>query len=507
MAVMNLRWYQQRALQQLGQSFRDGARKTVIVAPTGAGKTIMMAHLAIAVRGSEPSIAPTTRERAAALRNPPPTRLLVMVHRKELLKQTVDKFRKNGINEVGVIAAGYPNMHPTAPIQVASIQTLTSRLRRGGESVVLPSARYLVLDECHHYAAEEWRGLVEFYADARIIGFTATPERGDGKPLGGGNDGLGFQDMVIAAQPRELIADNFLTPCEIIAPGTTQEKGTIAWSPVEANRRFAAGRRTIIFCEAIPVCEQYTAELTALGVSAAAIHHKLTPRRREQILASFESGETEVILNVAILTEGYDSPGVEVVQIARNVGTAGMYIQMIGRGLRPAAGKGAALLIDQRGVVHKYGMPDADREYSLSGKPMRVAEGQAVSSGCVGCGGLFVRGMKECPHCGRPVTTGGGELPRMEITTDRLDQIVSLRRDPEAIRIYFGLIVRAQAEARDRRWVSEQFRQRTGGWPQGDWWDWFEAGLAGRWDDVPELGREAASRAGLIPRAVPRLGA
>lgn len=495
--MMQLRWYQQRALQQLGQTFRNGARSTVLVAPTGAGKTIMMSHLALAVRGGDTVPIPTVRERAEALRNPPQARLLVLVHRRELLKQTVDKFRRNGIQEVGVISAKYPNMYPTAPIQVASIQTLTSRSRRNGEAATLPPARFLVLDECHHYAAEEWRNIIEFYRDARIIGFTATPERGDGRPLGAGEDGLGFQEMVVAAQPRELIADNFLTPCEIIAPGSTQEAGTIAWSPVEANRRFAAGRRTIIFCESIPVCEQYAAELTALGVAAAVLHHKLNQKQRDATLSAFENGQIEVLLNVAILTEGYDSPGVEVVQIARGVGTAGLYIQMVGRGLRPAPGKGSALLIDQRGIVHLYGMPDADREYSLRGRPMRVREGEAVSSNCAGCGGLFVRGMKECPHCGRPVMSSGEGGPRMEITSERLSQIVSIRKDPETIRAYFALIVRARSEARDRRWVNEQFRSRTGGWPMAQWWDWYEAGAAGRWDDVPELGREAAARAGL----------
>jgi len=499
--MMALRWYQRRCIEGIEEHLRAGARSVLCVAPTGAGKTVIMSHLAVARVGTAPIPVPTIAERRAAILRPPNVRVLVFVHREELIRQTVDKFAQNGLREVGVIAGSQPNRHPTSPVQVASIQTLVARQARAaarGEPMYLPGAQTLFLDEAHHFAADEWKPLVDAYPNATILGFTATPERGDGRPLGVGEDGVGFEQMVVAAQPRELIADGWLVPFAIanVAP---QDKGTIGWHPVEANRRYAAGKRTIMFCQSVPKATEYANALSARGVTAATISTYTKKNDRKEILERFEAGQIEVLCNVDILTEGFDCPGVECVQIARHIRLPSMYLQMAGRGARICEGKGAALLIDQCGCsdVSAFGPPEADRTYSLEGRGITLNEGASADVwACRHCQAANpMMTPRICIACGKPPPAPERRAD-LEITNASF-RFRGVRRDPDSIRRFFALLVRAAQEGQERRWAAESYHREMGSWPWGEWARWFDAIQRGEWSGVPDPGREAAAAIGL----------
>ena len=174
-----LRPYQLRAVDEARAKLAAGHRRIVVVAPTGAGKSVIAAHIA-AKAGAKGK------------------RLLFLAHRLELVEQLSAKLDAFGLNH-GIIQGNHWRRMPRLPVQVASVPTLSRR-------EVLPPADLLVVDECHHVPSESFRKVVEAYPNAAVLGFTATPYRLDGQGLG-----EWFDDMVVVAQIHELIILGELT--------------------------------------------------------------------------------------------------------------------------------------------------------------------------------------------------------------------------------------------------------------------------------------------------------
>jgi DNA repair protein RadD len=311
------------------------SRRVLLVSPTGSGKTRMGVACVL--------------EAVAEGRQ-----VLWMAPRRELVTQALERLRAEGLGEIGILAAGIEDPAPNARVRVASLQTL---LRRD----VAPESGLVVCDEAHHYVSEEWGAYVRRHGDARVLGLTATPERGDGRPLGDL-----FERLVVAAQSSELIARGVLVPCDVLAP----KKGLghkIARAPVEAWKEHANRRPTIVFCKnrthALAVTREFQRERARVAFVSA-----MTPRaERARVLAAFKAGAIDVLVNVFLLVEGWDAPIAEVCLLARRCETIGTYTQIVGRILRPSPGKDRAMVIDLAGAVHRNGHPDADREYSLEG--------------------------------------------------------------------------------------------------------------------------------------------
>lgn len=368
--MLTPRPYQDRTDAEARKAYTAGKRRLLIVAPTGAGKSFMGARFGLGAvsKGG---------------------RVVWVAHRTELLDQAVSTLRELGLRP-GVISPDHI-ADPSAPVQVASTQTLLSR---GG----LPPADVLIPDEAHHYVSPEWRSILTHYRErgTLIIGLTATPERSDGVAMG--NE---FDAMITSAQPSELIRDGYLVRARVIGP--TRQTSKLAEHPVEAYRKLGPTRRAIVFCASVKHARDTAHEFNAVGIIAQCVDGKMSSDSRAAAIRDFRSGRLRVLTNMHVLTEGFDCPETDMVMLCRAFSSASAMIQATGRGARPAAGKSDLIVFDGRGSTHEHGLPDMDRTYSLEGKAITVTAGLDAISQCPSCGHCFEASKwidATCPECG-----------------------------------------------------------------------------------------------------------
>lgn len=327
-----LRAYQAAAIDSVRAHWASGIRSVCLVAPTGSGKTRMGEEL---VDGTES--------------------VLWLAHRRELINQAAHRLAlRFGKRSVGVIMPGEYET-PKSRIQVATPQTLLARKQRVSASV-------LALDEAHHYMAEHWRTLAEAYPNARAFGLTATPERGDGEPLGDV-----FGEMVVAAKYSELIAAGHLVSARVYRPSENLGND-LAQDPLEAWKKCSEGSRSFVFCARVDGAFALAQRFRDAGISAGTIECNTPKRDRDDLLERFRRGTLTVLTNVNTLTEGVDVPEARCVILARSFGHVGGFLQAAGRALRPAKGKPDAIVVDLTGSTIRHGLPTDDRQYSLSGR-------------------------------------------------------------------------------------------------------------------------------------------
>jgi superfamily II DNA or RNA helicase len=368
---MEPRPYQSRTLDACRAQFRAGKRAVLVVSPTGSGKTC------IGVMMGASHLAKPPRE------GRPPHRLVWLCHRKELRDQASSVLQSAGIS----IGRG---TNASALAQVCSIQALLRRREA-------PDGTLVVVDEAHHQAmGGDWAELVRTYLShgARIVGLTATPSRADGSAL------EGFDSLVVAAQIRELTNLGHLVPLKLKRPEHQLGKDKIAQAPVDAYLEHARGRHAVVFAPHIKAAEEYASGFRGLGVACEIVTGKTATFQRETILGRFSAGSLPVIINVAVLTEGWDATICDCVILGRGCGSPGLLVQMTGRGLRPHHGKSDCILIDLRGVTWQHGRPDADAQYSLTGEGIVLRGAQPGERICRVCG-VPMGDATVCPECGK----------------------------------------------------------------------------------------------------------
>lgn len=351
----------------------------------------------------------------------------------------------------GVIQASPTRpVNPYRPVQVASIQTLLARDLRPA------NVKLVVADECHHALSTQWMSVFEHYKKlgAWGVGLTATPVRADGLPLGEVFDAL--------AQPvtvRELIAGGFLVPFELLRPKRELKRGQIAQSPVDALLSRAKDRKTIVFAPGKRVAESFVTEFVAKGVAAGWVHGDMDTWQRRDALRRYASGELQVLVNVGILTEGWDDRPTSCVIIARKVGSLSLLLQIIGRGLRasPETGKVDCIIFDLHGSTHGR-EPDRDFDWSLDGDGVRKkALETSPERFCAFCSVLLEDDATVCPDCG--LERQGQTMP--EVVNAELVRYAWKRRE--------GAQERAATLA---RWLKEG---RAKGWKEGAAYHKFQA--------------------------------
>ena len=307
-------------------------------------------------------------------------------------------------------------------VQVASIQTLWSRAMRT-DRMALPATDLLIVDEAHHCPANTYRQIIKSYPNAVLIGLTATPCRGDGRGLGGI-----FDVIIECPQVPELIQQGFLVRTHVYAPVDPDLKGVktrvgdyvasqlaermdrddLVGDIVSHWHKYGQRRKTVCFAVDVKHSIHVRDEFIKSGVIAEHVDGSTPKADRDAVLARLASGETELVTNCMVLTEGWDLPDVSCVILARPTKKLGLYRQMVGRVLRPAPGKFNALVLDHSGAVFRHGFVEDRVEWTLDPEkratnPVHV-ERLARRSGsrlleCSQCAAMRVGG-EACQNCG-----------------------------------------------------------------------------------------------------------
>jgi superfamily II DNA or RNA helicase len=340
-----LRPYQQETVEAVIAARKQGVQRMLVCLPTGAGKTVIFAHLARLAR----------------------RQVLVLAHREELLAQARDKIeRAMGGEAIVAIERGAERAPAQARVLVCSIRSLhEQRLARVMRD---RDVGLVIYDECHHAAAEDNRRVLEqlgaFDPQWRgtLLGFTATTSRGDGQGL----DGI-FQRIVFARSLVEMIQDGFLAPLRGFRISTAADLNELSTTGLDFReeeleaaidvdernalvarsiQELARDRRTIAFCVTVAHARNLCKALNHLGVRAGIVHGTMPSEQRAAALVDFREGRTSALTNVAVLTEGFDDPGVSCIAMARPTRSEGMYAQCVGRGTRLHAGKRDCLILD-----------------------------------------------------------------------------------------------------------------------------------------------------------------
>lgn len=330
---MGLRDYQNAAIQEVRDAWQHGVRAVCLVAPTGAGKTVMGEGLIESER-----------------------RVLWLAPRRDLVTQTHKRLSDRfGFLSVGMLMAG-EHETPGARIQVGTLQTVLGRGERAGDSVI-------VLDECHHVPSDEWQAAAQLCPDARVVGLTATPQRPDGRPLGDV-----FTGLVVASNYSRLVPEGHLLPVRLYRPKTNLGRDW-AQAPFDAWSEYGEGDRTFVFCSRVEYAQSVRDAFHGMGVPAAVMEADTPQRTRERLLEEFERGRVLVLCSVGCLTEGIDVPSARCAILARGYQHVSNYLQAAGRVLRPSTDthKRDAIVLDLVGSSRKHGSPVDDRLYSLDG--------------------------------------------------------------------------------------------------------------------------------------------
>lgn len=412
--MTELRPYQQEALDKAREHVLAGKRSVLIQLATGLGKT------RVAVE-------------ACALHAEQGGKPLFIAPRKELIDQARTALRARGL-------------------ELAWVRSIQELSRPNAE---VPPATLVVLDEARHYVADAWSELRAKLPNALYIGLDATPERGDGRGLGSM-----FDVIVEAISLRDATAQGWLVPAETLRPDRALGPGELAQDPVDAYLEHAAGTSAVVFAPSVELAIQYACAFRDRGVKVGAVFGDMQSAARTRWLDDYSAGRCSVLTNAYLLTEGWDSPRTECVILARGFGSAGGYLQAVGRALRPYDGKTKALIIDLRGVSHTFGDPDEPRTWHLDGKAARrAAEGADV---------------RFCPVCGSPVVTEAG-AGACELCGHAGEMRL---RKPKVLGLPLQRFARKRAEGLEEkartfaRWLA---LARSKGWKTGHAWHRFVA--------------------------------
>ena len=476
-----LRPYQVEVVDRVERPFGTTAARPLIVSPTGAGKTIIAAELInrVVARGG---------------------RVLVIAHRREIIRQTADKLIAAGVTPGIVLAGCERELRPMAAVQVASIQTLHSRAIRSNR-MPMPAATLIVIDEAHHARAKTYQALINQYPDAIIIGLTATPVRGDGRGLGNL-----FNEIIETPQIPDLIPPGYLVDCTVYAPvhkdiakGVRVSNGDYAQAHLGKRMntpelvgaivphwfKHANNQRTVCFASDVDHSIAIVKQFVEAGVIAEHIDAKTPKENRDAILARLASGETKVVSNYGILTEGWDCPPVSVCILARPTKQIGLFRQMVGRILRPdpATGKTSAILLDHAGATWNHGfitdriawtLKTDKRAENVTEKSRRT--GQEKLRECPQCSAVMI--TPPCMHCGsQPAPRRGQDR---DFVDDELGLVVNGKAqahrfsDQEKLTWYKMLIGEALRRGKNPNWAfylfQDKFKHKPG-------WHWDRTAL------------------------------
>ncbi|MBE7387859.1 DEAD/DEAH box helicase [Ligilactobacillus salivarius] len=334
---MELRPYQEEARQKVQEEWEEGKKRTLLVLPTGTGKTIVFSKIIEdRVKKGE--------------------RVLVIAHRGELLEQASDKLYKSTGLKTATEKAEQTSLGSFYRVVVGSVQTLQREKRLNQ----FPPEYFdtIVIDEAHHAISDGYQRVLEHFEDANVLGVTATPDRGDMRNLGSYFESLAYEYSL-----PEAIKSGYLSPIKALTiplkldlsnvkqqagDFSTKDLGT-ALDPyleqiAEEMKKQCFNRKTVVFLPLVKTSQKFRDILNKHGFKAAEVNGESADR--EQVLKDYEEGKYNVLCNSMLLTEGWDCPSVDCVIVLRPTKVRALYSQMVGRGTRLAPGKKELLLLD-----------------------------------------------------------------------------------------------------------------------------------------------------------------
>lgn len=474
--MITLRPYQLEGVEQIRSHLREGARRNVLCLPTGAGKTIVAAHIA---------------QSALTLGS----RTLFVAHRRELIRQPFCRFVASGIDpqQIGIIMAGVSvgpcsmfaptddastwtalaRRRPHAPIQIASIQTLSRR--------ALPEADLIIIDEAHRTLSKSYLDLLAHYPNAVVLGLTATPTRTDRRGL---NEA--FQRLVVVAQYRDLVEIGALVAPKIWTVDNLPDVSRVKtkgddYDPTQLdeamNRQELVGdivdhwkRRgnnapTFAFAVSVSHSRRIAEQFAAAGIKAAHVDGSTPVAERDAIFAKLARGDLRVVSNCDLACEGTDVPCVKTIALARPTQSLRIHLQQCGRGSRPHESGLPFVILDHAGNCIVHGEPQMDRAWTL--EPQAKKKDTApMSKRCPGCNSVVPVTTSICPECSFAFGVGGGGAAEREIT-ERAGELVELTDNHR-----FAAVVAEWHKHNARNpvplkpgWVFKRYEEKYGGRP------------------------------------------
>lgn len=371
---MELRPYQEEARKSIFDEWDKGIMKTLLVLPTGCGKTIVFAKVTEnCVRGGE--------------------RVLILAHRGELLEQAAEKIHKTTGLVCATEKAEESCLGSWFRVAVGSVQTLMREKRLAQ----FPEDYFdtIIIDEAHHSISESYQRILQHFSEAKVLGVTATPDRGDMKNLGQIFDSLAYEYTLPKA-----IKEGYLSPIKAL---TIPLKMDLAGVSIQAGDfkagdiataldpylyqiademiKYCMDRKTVVFLPLIKTSQKFRDILNERGFAAAEVNGE--SRERAEILTDFENGRYNILCNSMLLTEGWDCPEVDCIVVLRPTKIRSLYSQMVGRGTRLAEGKTELLLLDflwnteRHELCHPADLICTDQEVSK-----RMTQNLEESAGC-----------------------------------------------------------------------------------------------------------------------------
>jgi DNA repair protein RadD len=483
-----LREYQLDALAQVDAAVAAGKRAPLLVLPTGSGKTIIGAEL-------------IRREVARA------GSALFLAPRRELVTQTCAKLAAVGVAHGVLLAGADERSGLAAPVQVASVDTLASRVLRR-RRLTLPAFSLVVVDEAHLSITLTRQQLLALWPDAVRVGLTATPTRKDGRALG-----VLYDCLLEPATTETLTTLGHLVPARYFSWPTPDLGGVrvtagdfnladleavmnqtpLLGDVVETWLAHAATRRTIVYATSIAHAVALAEAFRRAGVAAEHVDAKTPTPAREATFRRFTSGDTQVLTNCFLAAYGVDLPALSCVVLARPTRSLMLYLQMLGRGLRPAPGKRDCLVLDHAGCVHRHSFAtDArawtlDGEYALAPSPKRAAAERNAKE-CPACHAVWT-GSARCPECGYELRPSGRMVQALD--GELVEIAVGAAPEEQDRRAWYAEL-RGYATERGFKvaWAAYKYRDKYGTFPPFPW------------NDEPAAAPSIATRGWLKSRAI-----
>lgn len=366
-----LRKYQETIVESCRDAFKNGFHRLCCVLPCGAGKTAIFCYLANLNTLKKPN-----------------NRVLILLHRKELLKQTIEAFQAFKIN--------------TDHINITMIQSFKNTLKTGVKTYSL-----IIIDECHHATSNSFKTVLNAYSKNAIVGFTATPARLDGKPLG-----AIFDRLIVGVDYSYLIANHFLADYDYFSPDlnfdfskwkfksgdfdTTDNAFHLDKKAIYGDiiKYIDLSKKTIIYSPTVDYSKKLEAQINEhFNAKISAEFNGKTPQNeREKIIDDFKNNRIKILINVDLIGEGFNVPSCDCVFLLRATQSLTLYIQQAGRALRsdPNNPNKKASIFDFVGNIYRFGFPDAPRIWSLSAPIKNSHKHETVHDSLL---------IKTCPNC------------------------------------------------------------------------------------------------------------